>query len=221
MKKKLFLFILFILVLLSSQYIQDEAYNRNVTVKETQQHFDAYEIVIQDYIENPSEEKISKVYQAEDEFTEAYYTIMTRSESSERLYEKILPINSKPPSQNEISNLESQYSLVEKFNRQIENIAITEVYQADDFSLLLNEAKKMEFYQDDEISIETSEDEQYSIAINGSFHSDILRNYFIIKTADGNYFWEAPNSYSIHTSENKITLASEGIHYEISSDNVQ
>lgn len=33
------------------------------------------------------------VYCAEDEFTEAYYTIMTRSERSERLYEKILPNN--------------------------------------------------------------------------------------------------------------------------------
>ncbi|WP_456278955.1 hypothetical protein [Bacillus sp. AK128] len=217
MKKKLFLIILFIFVLICIMYLQDKALGKHVTVEEVKQYFVTYETVVQDFFKDPSEVKIEKVYKAEDEFTKSYFSLATRDK---RFYEKILHINP-IPSENELAELKGKYSLVADFNKQIENIAITEVFKANDFSKLLQKAKEIEYYQDEDISIKVLDEGQYLITIDGSFNTDIVRNYFIIKSENGNYFWKSPNPYSIQYRDQELTIHSGGVRYKIITDLVQ
>ena len=178
----------------------------DITYKETIESFNQYEMVVNDFIGNPSKDKIQKVSHYGGDFINNYYSLIDHQTVYNKLF-NIEPILS----QQETAQLKELKSKMEqKLDEQYVDTALSEVFKASDFSSLLDKAKQQGEYKIGTIDLKSTSENIYQITIQGTFNAesipDILTRYFLIETDKGNFYWKKPNDFSMSLSDREANL---------------
>ncbi|WP_458414874.1 hypothetical protein ACNQFZ_08645 [Schinkia sp. CFF1] len=205
MKRITRIVLIYVLAFMVIIFLRGKTKDIDVTYKETLESFNQYQIVANDFVKNPSKDKLSKVTQYRGDFTDNYYFLIDHQTVYNKLF-NIEPILT----EQETSFLKKLKSKEQNLDKQYVNTTWREVYVASDFSTLIDKAKQKGEYKFNSIEIKSTNKNLYQISINGTFHADeppnILRRYFLIETDKGNYYWEKPSDYSMKLSDREVQL---------------
>ncbi|MCT8138439.1 hypothetical protein H1D32_12200 [Anaerobacillus sp. CMMVII] len=213
MKLLLKRFIIYGIAILVIFFLQGRTKSIDVTYEEAIDSFHHYEMVVNDFIENPAKEKIPKVSRSGAVF------LMNSDDLIEHqtFYNKVFT-NEPILTAEEMARLEEVTNIAQELDETYVTTALELVYKASDFSLLIAEAIESGKYKSESIEIK-SLNNNFTIIVEGTFHADttgnILTRYFLIETESGNYYWKRPVNFSMSISDREVSITEGKIKYEI------
>lgn len=199
-------------------FLQGKTEQIDITLEDVYDRFYQSEMVVKDFIRNPSESMISKVGEQTAAFYDHYSDVLYHQTLYNQLF-KVEPILN----EEEVNELEELYNRHEKMEEQFIELVWNDVYEATDFSILLNEAKEKGEYQSEDVHIQVPNKRNVQISVNGIFDIgdtlNIQKRYFIIETEKEDYYWERPDDdYSMQLSEQEAHLRVNKVNYHIQAE---
>ncbi|GAE27406.1 hypothetical protein JCM9140_3551 [Halalkalibacter wakoensis JCM 9140] len=173
------------------------------TYDDAVESFRQYEKSVQDFIHAPTDKQMSAIYEYDRQFLADYYVLIEH----QTLYNKVLA-NEPLLTVEELAYLHDLHRKEEQLDHQFIQVALKEVFQASDFSLLLKEADEHGDYHSEYIDIhKTENNEKFEIRLDGTLFADdssvLLRRFFFIETKAGIYYWEKPDNFSMMLNRNE------------------
>ncbi|MDT8862598.1 hypothetical protein N0O92_20570 [Alkalihalobacillus sp. MEB130] len=214
MKRYLIRSIIFVIAVIIIILLQGRTKGIDITFPEGIKSFNQYEMAVNEFMENPTDEKVANVTKYGIEFSTHYYDLIYH----QTLYNKLLRVE--PILTNEeIVHLEDLYRTFQKLDENYVSTALTNVFKAYDFSILLDEAKEKGEHKTMSIDIHYSGDNHFNILIDGTLYLDgspnILTRYFIIETEEGNYYLEKPSNFSMTYTHTEVSIRVDKTKYDI------
>ncbi len=187
-----------------------------VTIDDANDSFQQYLVVVSDFIEEPTKDKIPQVSRSGGTFISHYYDLVAH----QTLYNRLLKIEPLLSSE-EMKQLEELKDQERSLDKQYVEVALTDVFQASDFSSLIDEAMTNGSYHSDYINIQKTVKNKIHIEIEGTFSAkdtpNIFTRYFLIETEAQNYYWERPTNYSMSLDKHATRIKVGKMHYDISA----
>lgn len=191
------------------------------TYEDVVHSFLQYEEAITAFSHIPVEEEVVTVLEA----GFLFYDLHDRLNSNQTFYNQLFrrgTILSKEEKE-QMNRFLDNYWLLDK---QFLKVALEDVYMANDFEALLEEAKKLGSFALDNITI-TFTNNDYDIKIDGIFHSleddrhPLSRRVFFIQLGNELFYWKRPNQdYQMFYTDRLFSLKTSGETYSIKAKNI-